>query len=157
VDALIARGWVDPERVGVIGMSHGGYLAAFLATYTDRFRAAAVISGISDWALNYYSTDTRGWMRQYLHAAPWEDPELYRATSPLTYLPQAETPMLFLHGKRDDRAPITNAYALYRGLKERGVETRLVVYPEMGHGISKPREFRHLMEEVVAWFERWLW
>jgi dipeptidyl aminopeptidase/acylaminoacyl peptidase len=157
VDALIERGWVDPERVGVIGMSHGGYLAAFLATYTDRFRAAVMLSGISDWVLNYCRTDTGGWMRQYLRATPWEDPDIYRATSPLAYIQQAKTPVLIQHGEADDRAPVANAYALYRGLKDVGVEAKMILYPGMGHGISQPRQFRRLMREVVGWFGYWLW
>ena len=157
VDALIERGWVDPLRVGTVGMSHGGYLSAFLATYGDRFRAAVMLSGISDWVLNYCSTDTGGWMRQYLQSTPWEDPEIYRTTSPLAYIQQAKTPVLIQHGEADDRAPVANAHALYRGLKDVGVEARLVLYPGMGHGMSRPRQFRRLMRGVVDWFERWLW
>jgi dipeptidyl aminopeptidase/acylaminoacyl peptidase len=157
VDALIERGWVDPGRVGVIGMSHGGYLAAFLATYGNRFQAAVMLSGIADWILNYCTTDTRAWMRQYLQATPWTDPEIYRRTSPLTYVHRAETPVLIQHGELDDRAPVANAHALYRGLKDVGVETRLVLYPGMGHGISQPRQFRRAVREVVDWFDRWLW
>jgi len=156
VDALVDRGWADPERVGIIGMSHGGYLAAFAATYGDRFAAAVVLSGITDWVMNYVSTDTCEWSRQYLGATPWEDPGIYRDTSPMGYISRAGTPVLIQHGDRDDRVPIANANALYRGLRDRGVPVRLVIYPGMGHGISKPRQFRRLMEEVVGWFSRWL-
>jgi dipeptidyl aminopeptidase/acylaminoacyl peptidase len=116
-----------------------------------------MLSGISDWVLNYCSTDTGGWMRQYLGATPWEDPDIYRAASPLTYVTRAKTPVLIQHGEADDRAPVANAHALYRGLKDVGVEARLVLYPGMGHGISRPRQMRRFMREVVAWFGRWLW
>jgi dipeptidyl aminopeptidase/acylaminoacyl peptidase len=116
-----------------------------------------MLSGIADWILNYCTTDTRAWMRQYLQATPWTDPEIYRRTSPLTYVHRAETPVLIQHGELDDRAPVANAHALYRGLKDVGVETRLVLYPGMGHGISQPRQFRRAVREVVDWFDRWLW
>ncbi|MEE4194115.1 MAG: S9 family peptidase [Anaerolineae bacterium] len=157
VDALVGKGWVDRERVGIVGMSHGGYLAAFAATYSDRFSAAVMLSGISDWALNYYMTDTRVWMQQYLHGAPWEMPETYRAVSPVSYLAQAKTPLLIQHGERDNRAPIANAHAIYRGLRDSGVPVRLVIYPEQGHGIGNPIEFQRCIEETCNWFSEWLW
>lgn len=157
VDALIVKDWVARERVGIVGMSHGGYLAAFAATYSDRFSAAVMLSGISDWALNYYMTDTRVWMQQYLHGAPWEAPKTYRTVSPVSYLAQAKTPLLIQHGEHDNRAPIANAHAIYRGLRDSGVPVRLVVYPEQGHGIGNPIEFQRCIEETCNWFSERLW
>lgn len=157
IDTLVSKGWVDRDRVGIFGISHGGYLAAFAATYSDRFQAAVMISGISDWSLNYYMTDTRVWMQQYLHGAPWETPETYRAISPVSYLPQAKTPLLIQHGEGDNRAPIANAHAIYRGLRDNGIPVRLVIYPEQGHGIGSPVEFQRCIEETCSWFTKWLW
>jgi len=157
IDALVKKGWVDSDRVGIVGMSHGGYLAAFAATYSNRFSAAVMLSGISDWSLNYYLTDTRKWMQQYLQAAPWEDPTAYQKVSPITYLGQAKTPLLIQHGELDNRAPIANAHAIYRGLRDNGVPVRLVVYPEQGHGIGSPVEFQRCIQETYDWFEKRLW
>jgi dipeptidyl aminopeptidase/acylaminoacyl peptidase len=157
IDALVKKGVVNPDRVGIVGMSHGGYLAAFAATYSNRFSAAVMLSGISDWSLNYYMTDTREWMQQYLHAAPWENPEAYRRVSPVSYLSTAKTPLLIQHGERDNRAPIANAHAIYRGLRDNGIPVRLVVYPEEGHGIGSPVEFRRCIQETFEWFSQWLW
>jgi dipeptidyl aminopeptidase/acylaminoacyl peptidase len=92
VDALIAKGIVDPDRVGVMGWSQGGYISAFLATHdAARFKAISVGAGISDWMTYYVNTDIHPFTRQYLKATPWTDPEIYAKTSPITYITQART------------------------------------------------------------------
>jgi acetyl esterase/lipase len=157
VDALIAQGWVDPDQVGAMGWSQGGYISAFIATYSDRFKAVSVGAGISNWLTYYVNTDIHPFTRQYLEATPWDDPDIYARTSPMTYIKQAQTPTLIQHGEFDRRVPIPNAYELYQGLQDMGVEVKLVVYKGMGHGISKPRLTRQAMEENFNWFNRWLW
>ena len=86
VDSLIAKGIVDKDRVGSMGWSEGGYISAFITTYSDRFKAISVGAGISDWMTYYVNTDIHPFTRQYLKATPWEDPEIYRKTSPITYI-----------------------------------------------------------------------
>lgn len=157
VDALIERGWVDPDRVGAMGWSQGGYISAFIATYSDRFRAVSVGAGIANWTTYYVNTDIHPFTRQYLRATPWEEPEIYRLTSPIAYIRQAQTPTLIQHGEFDRRVPIPNAYELYQGLQDMGVESRLVVYKGMPHGITKPRLSRQVMQENLDWFNRWIW
>ena len=157
VDYLIEQGWVDPERLGVMGWSQGGYISAFIATYSSRFKAVSVGAGISNWVTYYVNTDVHPFTRQYLKGTPWEDAEIYAKTSPMTYIRQAKTPTLIQHGEYDPRVPTPNAYELYQGLKDHGVETKLVVYKGMGHGITRPRLSRQVMEENLAWFNRWLW
>jgi dipeptidyl aminopeptidase/acylaminoacyl peptidase len=157
VDHLIARGLVDRDRVGAMGWSQGGYISAFITCFSDRFKAVSVGAGISDWTVYYCNTDIPPFTRQYLKATPWDDPEVYRKTSPLSYLKKARTPTLIQHGDRDERVPIANAYALYRGLKDRGVPVRLIVYKGHGHGIHKPKEQRALMEQNYQWFGEHLW
>lgn len=156
VDELASRGWIDPKRVGVTGMSHGGYLAAFLATASDRVTAAVVQGGISDWAVNYGCNLQPDWERQYLGGTPWDESAVYQAASPLAYVSRASAPTLILHGEQDRQAPTANARMLYRALQDHGVPARLVVYPDTGHGPSRPRTLRHHMESTVAWFDRWL-
>ena len=98
VDSLIAKGFIDRDRVGAMGWSEGGYISAFLSTFSDRFKAVSVGAGVSDWMTYYVNTDNRPFTRDYLQATPWEDPEIYRKTSPITYLNQARTPTLIQHG-----------------------------------------------------------
>jgi len=157
VDHLIKRGMADPARLGAMGWSQGGYISAFLATYSERFRAISVGAGISDWTTYYVNTDIHPFTRQYLKATPWDDPDIYRRTSPITYLSRARTPTLIQHGENDKRVPIPNAYELYQGLKDRGVPTRLIVFKGFGHGIDKPKQQRALMEQNLAWFDEWIW
>ena len=92
VDAVIAKGYIDRDRVGSMGWSQGGYISAFLTTYSDRFKAISVGAGISDWMTYYVNTDIHPFTRNYLKATPWEDPEIYRKTSPITYINNAKTP-----------------------------------------------------------------
>ncbi|NLG99087.1 MAG: S9 family peptidase [Chloroflexi bacterium] len=158
IDALIERGWVDPERVGIMGWSQGGYISAFCATYSsERFRAASVGAGISNWLTYYANTDIHPFTRQYLGSNPCEDIEIYRVTSPITYLQRAQTPTLIQHGEADKRVPLPNAYELYQGLRDIGVEVRLVTFPGMSHGPTKPRTCRQIMMENDRWFRRWIW
>ena len=105
VEALVERGVADPDRVAAMGWSQGGYISAFLTTSSDRFRAISVGAGISNWMTYYVNTDIHGFTREYLKATPWDDPEIYAKTSPMTYIQQASTPTLIQHGEFDARVP----------------------------------------------------
>ena len=160
VDSLIAKGLVDSTKVGTMGWSQGGYISAFLATHdAARFKAISVGAGISDWMTYYVNTDITPFTRQYLKATPWDDPEIYAKTSPITYIKQAKTPTLIQHGATDQRVPLPNAYELYQGLKDNHVPTKLIVYQGfggVGHGPSKPKSHRATMDHNVEWFDQYL-
>lgn len=157
VDALIEEGWVDADRVGAMGWSQGGYISAFISTNSDRFQAVSVGAGVSNWVTYYANTDIHPFTRHYLGATPWEEISVYEKTSPMTYIQQAQTPTLIQHGEKDRRVPVPNAYELYQGLQDMGVEVRLVVYPGMPHGPDKPRQSRQIMQDNLDWFNRWIW
>ena len=157
VDALIAKGSVDKERVGAMGWSQGGYISAFITASSDRFKAVSVGAGISDWMTYYANTDITPFTQQYLHGTPWDDPEIYRKTSPITYVAKAKTPTLIQHGENDRRVPIPNAYELRQALEDRGVPVKMVVYKGFGHGINKPKQQRAAMEENEKWFAQYIW
>ena len=157
VDYLISRGFVDQTRMGSMGWSQGGYISAFLTTNTNRFKAISVGAGISDWMTYYVNTDITPFTRQYLHATPWDDPAIYAKTSPITNIKQAKTPTLIQHGENDKRVPIPNGYQLYQGLRDVGVEARFVIYKGFGHGITKPKQLRHVQEDNERWFLKHVW
>ncbi len=157
VDALIAKGWVDKERMGSMGWSQGGYISAFITASSDRFKAVSVGAGISDWMTYYANTDITPFTAQYLHATPWDDPEIYKKTSPISYIAKAKTPTLIQHGENDRRVPIPNAYELRQALEDRGVPVKMVVYKGFGHGITKPKQQRAVMEENEKWFAQYIW
>jgi dipeptidyl aminopeptidase/acylaminoacyl peptidase len=157
VDSLIAQGFVDANRMGCMGWSQGGYISAFLTTSSDRFKAISVGAGISDWSTYYVNTDITPFTRQYLKATPWDDPEIYSKTSPITYIKQAKTPTLIQHGELDKRVPIPNGYELRQALEDRGVPVKMVVYKGFGHGIDKPKQQRAVIEHNLAWFSKYIW
>jgi dipeptidyl aminopeptidase/acylaminoacyl peptidase len=157
VDTLIAKGWVDKERMGSMGWSQGGYISAFITASSDRFKAVSVGAGISDWMTYYANTDITPFTAQYLHATPWDDPEIYKKTSPVSYIAKAKTPTLIQHGEHDRRVPIPNAYELRQALEDRGVPVKMVVYRGFGHGITKPKQQRAVMEENEKWFAQYIW
>lgn len=156
VDNLIAKGWVDGNRVGCMGWSQGGYISAFLTTSSDRFKAISVGAGISNWATYYYNTDITPFTIQYLGDDPADDPAIYTKTSPMSYIKQAKTPTLIQHGEFDKRVPIPNAYELRQGLEDRGVPVEMIVYKGYGHGITKPKSMRAVMQHNLGWFNHYI-
>lgn len=156
VDALIERGFVDGDRVGVMGWSQGGYISAFCTTYSSRFKAVSVGAGISNWVTYYVNTDIHPFTRYYLGDNPWNDEAIYKKTSPVTYIKSACTPTLIQHGDQDARVPVPNAYELYQGLRDMGVETELVIFKGMGHGSNKPGLNRAIMKQNLLWFSHFL-
>jgi dipeptidyl aminopeptidase/acylaminoacyl peptidase len=155
VDHLIAQGLVDSTRMGVMGWSQGGYISAFLATHERQpFKAISVGAGISNWMTYYVNTDIHPFTRQYLKATPWDDPNIYAVTSPMTNIKRAKTPTMIQHGELDPRVPIPNAYELYQGLQDQNVPVKLIVYKGFGHGLNKPKAQRAAMEHNLEWFGR---
>lgn len=157
VDHLAEQGLIDTTKMGAMGWSQGGYISAFLTTNTHRFKAISVGAGISNWMTYYVNTDIHPFTRQYLEATPWEDEAVYKKTSPMTNINNASTPTLIQHGEFDRRVPIANAYELIQGLRDVGVESKLVVYKGFGHGISKPKERLAAAWHNWQWFNKYLW
>ena len=151
IDFLKSKGFIDTSKMGAMGWSQGGYISAFLTTNTNVFKAISVGAGISDWVTYYVNTDITPFTRQYLQATPWSDMEIYLKTSPMTNINKASTPTLIQHGEFDRRVPIPNAYELYRGLQDRGIPSKLIVYKGFGHGINKPKE------RLAAVWHNWQW
>ncbi len=151
IEYLNSKGIIDTSRMGCMGWSQGGYISAFLTTNTNMFKAISVGAGISNWVTYYVNTDITPFTRQYLEATPWQDMNVYLKTSPMTNINKASTPTLIQHGEFDKRVPIPNAYELYRGLLDRAIPSKLIVYKGFGHGINKPKE------RLAAIWHNWLW
>ncbi|MDO9376852.1 MAG: S9 family peptidase [Ferruginibacter sp.] len=151
IEHLNKKGMIDTSRMGSMGWSQGGYISAFLTTNTNIFKAISVGAGISNWVTYYVNTDITPFTRQYLQATPWQDMDIYLKTSPMTNINKASTPTLIQHGELDKRVPIPNAYELYRGLQDRNVPSKLIVYKGFGHGINKPKE------RLAAVWHNWQW
>jgi dipeptidyl aminopeptidase/acylaminoacyl peptidase len=117
----------------------------------------SVGAGISDWMTYYVNTDFTSFTRGFLLSTPWADPEIYRKTSPISYVAKARTPTLIQHGGIDQRVPIPNAYELRQALEDKGVPVKMVVYEGLGHPIDKPKQQRAVMEENEVWFAHYIW
>ena len=151
VEYLNSKGIIDTSKMGAMGWSQGGYISAFLTTNTHIFKAISVGAGISNWVTYYVNTDITPFTREYLQNTPWNDRDIYLKTSPMTNINQATTPTLIQHGEFDKRVPIPNAYELYRGLQDRKIPSRLIVYKGFGHSINKPKE------RLAAVWHNWQW
>ncbi|NOT75262.1 MAG: S9 family peptidase [Cyclobacteriaceae bacterium] len=157
VDYLDKKGMIDKNKMGCMGWSQGGYISAFLTTTSNVFKGISVGAGISDWMTYYVSTDIHPFTRQYLKATPWSDQAIYNKTSPMFYINQAKTPTLIQHGEFDRRVPISNAYQLLQGLRDKDVKAELIVYKGFGHGISKPKERLAATWHNWQWFNKYVW
>ncbi len=155
VDALIARPYIDRERLYVAGGSGGGLLSAWTVGHTGRFRAAVVERSVTNWYdfvgvsdLNYYFV-TR-WFRDL----PWRDSADYLARSPLSYVDKVTTPVLVIHNENDFRAPLDQGLQYYTALKMLGKPARLAVFPDSSHGMSRdgrPNQRIERLNLILDW------
>ncbi len=160
VDEIVRRGWADPERLGVTGGSGGGLLTNWVVTQTDRFKAAVSQRDISDWAAWWYTADFTWFYPVWFKGAPFQDPEDYRARSPITYIGKVKTPMMFILGEADYRTPPgAGGEQMFRALKFQRVPTVMVRFPGESHELSRSGQPWHRVERlqnIVKWFDIYL-
>ncbi len=155
VDDLIARGIADPNRLGVMGASYGGYMTDWIVTQTGRFKAASAAASISDLADQYFLSDGGDVMAEYFKR-PWEARDSYFAHSPINFARNVTTPLLIQHGENDRRVPIAQAWKFYRALKALGKTVEFDIYPRSGHVYYEPTMQREAMKRNLEWFTRWM-
>jgi len=158
VDAVIAMGIADPDRLGVMGWSYGGFMTSWIITQTNRFRAASIGAPVTDLVSFTGTSDIPAFLPSYFGGEFWDEQlvEIYRERSPMSHVGRARTPALIQQGESDLRVPISQGYELYNALKRQGIPTRMVTYPRQPHGIREPRLLRDLVERNLAWMEQWL-
>ena len=158
VDAVIAMGIADPDRLGVMGWSYGGFMTSWIVTQTNRFQAASIGAPVTDLVSFTGTSDIPAFLPSYFGGEFWDEQlvEIYRERSPMSHVGRARTPALIQQGESDLRVPISQGYELYNALKRQGIPTRMVTYPRQPHGIREPRLLRDLVERNLAWMEQWL-
>src|SRR5262249_48376921 len=156
VDEVVKTAPVDPERMGILGWSYGGYMTMWAVTQTDRFKAAVAGAGIVDWQSYYGQNRIDRWMIPFFGSSVYDDPAVYAKSSPITFIKKVKTPTLVLHGDRDSEVPVPQGYEFWHALKTLGVPTQLVVYANEGHGIRRPANQRDIETRVVAWMDTYL-
>ncbi|TDD32758.1 S9 family peptidase [Nonomuraea terrae] len=158
IDMLIADGIADPDRLGIGGWSHGGFMTAWAVGQTSRFKAAVMGAGICDWGM-LVATGEGGTLEAGLGGScGWEGsgPHRHDEVSPISYASRIRTPVLILHGEDDTNVPIGQATYFHRALRRFGVEHEFVVYPREGHAIQERHHQIDLLRRTRAWFDRWL-
>jgi dipeptidyl aminopeptidase/acylaminoacyl peptidase len=155
VDTLIAKGVADPERMGIMGWSYGGYMTSWVITQTRRFKAASVGAGVTNLMSFTGTADIPSFIPDYFGGEFWADGALdkWRSHSAMFHVRNVATPTLIQHGDADLRVPISQGYELYNALKRQGVTTRMVVYPRQPHGIQEPKLMMDAMTRNLGWFE----
>lgn len=156
IDHLIEKGVADPQKLGIMGRSYGGYMTSWIITQTTRFKAASLGAGMSNLVSFYGQTDIPGYMEFYFSGDPWTHADEYAKRSPVTHAMNIKTPTLILHGEKDSRVPLPQAWEFYRALKKRDIPVEFVIYPGQGHSIQKPKFQVDMMRRNLEWFTRWL-
>jgi dipeptidyl aminopeptidase/acylaminoacyl peptidase len=160
LDALVARGEVDPQRLGVTGGSYGGFMTNWVVSHTDRFRAAVTQRSVTNLMSMAGTCDFAFDDHNYFDANAWDDPGGYLRLSPLSYAAQVRTPLLILHSEGDLRCPIEQAEQWFAALKRLGCEVEFVRFPrEANHGLSRtgpPDLRRERLNRIVEWMDRYL-
>jgi dipeptidyl aminopeptidase/acylaminoacyl peptidase len=158
-EALRRFDFIDPERLGVIGGSYGGYMTSWIVGHTDRFKAAvserAVNSFVSMWGSSDFGWDMKGYFGNFLY----EDVETYLKVSPLTYAQNIHTPLLILHSENDLRCPIEQGEQLFVTLRTLKRPVEMVRFPVESHELTRsgsPVHRAQRFELVLEWFDRYL-
>jgi dipeptidyl aminopeptidase/acylaminoacyl peptidase len=157
LDWLVARGFADPDRIGIGGWSYGGYMAAWAVTQTTRFKASVSGAPMTDLVMEY-GTEDAGINADDTWAlgTPYENLPLFLERSPLTHLAKVKTPILILCGENDVTDPVGQCFEFDRGLRRFGAKSELVIYPREGHGIREEKHQLDVLNRLVGWFETYL-
>ena len=156
IDAVEKVAPVDDNRLGLTGGSYGGFMAMWANTQTNRFKAIVAGAGLSNW-ISYYGTNgIDQWMIPFFGKSAYDDPEPYVKASAITYIKKAHTPTFIYVGERDIEVPPTQSIEYWHALKELGVPTSLVIYPDEGHGIRGAEHAADVQRRSVAWFDKYL-
>jgi len=154
VDKIIQTLPVDPERLGVVGWSYGGFMTMWTVTQTNRFRAAVAGAGIANWQSYYGQNGIDQWLIPFFGASVYDDPQVYARSSPMNFIKNVRTPTLVLVGEGDLECPPPQSFEFWRALKRLDVPTQLVVYANEGHGIRQPKNRRDVLLRSAAWLNR---
>jgi dipeptidyl aminopeptidase/acylaminoacyl peptidase len=156
VDHVIAMGVADPNRLGVMGWSYGGYMTSTIITKTKRFKAASAGAPVTNLMSFNGTADIPSFVPDYFGGDFWNDAATYSKHSAMFNIKNAVTPTLVQHGEADIRVPIEQGYQLYMALKRQNVPTRMLILPRQPHGPNEPKMQIAAMQSNLDWFEKYL-
>lgn len=155
VDSLIDKGLADPQKLGIMGWSYGGYMTSWAITQTKRFKAASMGAGVTNLVSMNGTSDLESFLTDYLGEFPYQR-SLYEDRSPINFVLNVETPCLIQHGTNDLRVPVSQSYEFYHAINRLEKEVVFVLYPEMGHRITDPKMQLDSLKRNVIWFQKHL-
>ncbi len=156
VDHVIALGVADPERLGVMGWSYGGYMTSWTITQTRRFKAASIGAPITNVISFNGTADIPNFIPDYFGSQPWESADLMRARSPVLNAKGVTTPALIQHGDADARVPLSQGLEFFNALKQQNVPVEMLVLPRQPHGPVEPKMILKVMQTNLDWFDKHL-
>jgi dipeptidyl aminopeptidase/acylaminoacyl peptidase len=156
VDRVIEMGVADPQRLGVMGWSYGGFMTSWIVTQTPRFKAASAGAPVTNLMSFNGTADIPGFIPDYFGGQFWEVMDLYQKHSPMFQVKGVTTPTMIQHGDADIRVPISQGYEFYNALKAKGVPTRMLVLPRQPHGPNEPKMQLAAMKANLEWFEKYI-
>lgn len=154
LDFLVEKGIADPKRLGITGLSYGGFMSSWLVTQDNRFAAAVPVGAITDWVSMHLTCNIPFWCRTYLNGHINNPSGQYFSRSPIHFAGQMKTPTMNVCGARDKSAPPVQAVEFHNAAIENGVESILVSYPDEGHGIFHMPAVFDYTARLVSWFQR---
>ncbi|MGH7023497.1 MAG: prolyl oligopeptidase family serine peptidase [Caulobacteraceae bacterium] len=156
VDAAIAAAPIDPNRLGLMGGSYGGYMTMWAVTQTHRFKAAVAAAGISDWLSYYGENGIDQWMIPYFGKSVYDDPAVYARSSPIEFIKNVTTPTFEYVGAQDIECPFPQTQEFWHALHDLGVPTSMAIYPGEGHGLREAAHVADAERRTLEWFDRYL-
>ena len=160
VDEVLKQGYIDEQRLGVIGGSYGGFMVNWLIGHSDRFKVAITDRSVSN-MLSMFGCSDIGWdfIEDHMEALPWEDLDTYLHLSPITYVQNMRTPLLLLHGEQDQRCSLEQAQQLFAAMKYMERDVQLVIFEGQSHGLSRgghPKLRLERLRHITSWFAKYL-
>jgi dipeptidyl aminopeptidase/acylaminoacyl peptidase len=156
VDAAEKLAPIDDNRVGIWGGSYGGFMAMWAVTQTKRFKAAVAQAGISDWISYYGENGIDQWMIPFFGASAYDDPAVYRKSSPIEFIKKVTTPTLAMVGELDVECPAPQSLEFWHALETFDVRTQLIIYPGEGHRLRAPAHIADASKRTVEWFDTFM-
>lgn len=156
VDKVIEMGVADPERLGVMGWSYGGFMTSWIVTQTNRFKAASAGAPVTNLMSFNGTADIPAFVPDYMGGQFWEALDVYQKHSPMFNVKAVTTPTMIQHGEADVRVPISQGYEFYNALKVKGVPTRMIVLPRQPHGPTEPKMQLAAMNANLEWFDKYI-
>ena len=157
IDYLIGQGIADSDKLGIMGGSYGGYMAAWAITQTDRFKAASVYAGQKSLVSGMgQGNNSEIYGSQFFSSVPWKAKQEKEQRSPINFVANVKTPTLLQHGEADNANPLPQSYEFYNALRVQKVPVEFAIYPRQGHYVREPKLQVDMLSRNVNWLNRWI-